>query len=112
MRVLAMAILMTALCGCATSPLSTTWGTAEVVARAPQAAPPDRQAALDAYWRESRDAQQRRELYDALHPAPPEPASAVDQTIQADEASPSEERRLARESAARRDAVRRAAAGE
>lgn len=104
MRVLAAAIVMAALSGCATS----TWGTAQVVTRAPDTAQPDRQAVLDAYWRDTRAAQQRAALYDSLHPAPDTPAPAIDQTIQAEEPSRLEEQRLERESAARRDQVRAA----
>lgn len=107
MRALAMAILMTVMAPVLGGCVMSRWGTAEVVTRAPEAAPPDRQTALDTYWNESRAEQQRRQVYDALHPAPT-PAPAVDQTISSEEPSRSEERRLERESAARREVVRAA----
>ena len=111
MRVMAAAILMattlSALGGCATSPLSS-WSTAEVVVRTPAATQPDRQAALDAYWRDTRAAQQRAREYDALHPAPPAPRPAADQAPPFEDGLSLRDRQGAREAAERQARVRAA----
>lgn len=104
------ATTLSALGGCATSPLFSPlyspWGTAQVVVRAPSATQPDRQSALDAYWRGRRDAQQHARAYEALHPAPPTPAT--DATTQFEDGMSLRDRQAAREAAEKRARVRAA----
>lgn len=96
----AMAVVMTTLGGCATSP----WGSAEVIARAPRATL-DREAQLDAYWRERRKDQARAAQYAAQFP--PFPQSATVDWSLADEFQQGETRRTLERDA---EAARRAAA--